>query len=82
SRLTEQRRPAQCCHPPVARNENVGATERDSAAADAPGQTQTVAPVAPPPGLAPARTADPGPQPVPLPESQSFKPPQPAPTGG
>lgn len=49
----------------------------------APGQTQTVAPVAPPPGLAPVRSADPGPQPVPLPESQSFKPPQqPAPTGG
>ena len=49
----------------------------------APGQSQTIAPVAPPPGLAPTPSSAPGPQPVPLPQKQGFQPPpQPAPTGG
>ena len=48
-----------------------------------PGQTQTIAPAAPPPGLAPTRSSDPGPQPIPVPQGQEFRPPpQPAPTGG
>lgn len=53
----------------------------------APGQTQTIAPLAPPPGLAPTQSATPAPQPIPVPESQNMKPgsqpaPAPAPARG
>lgn len=42
-----------------------------------PGQTQTIAPVAPPPGLAPTPSSQPAPQPVPLPQGQGLQPPAP-----
>ncbi len=51
----------------------------------APGQTQTIAPVAPPRGLAPTPSIAPVPQPVPAPDSQNMKPgpqPAPSPSGG
>ena len=38
------------------------------------GQTQTIAPFAPPPGLAPVPSSAPAPQPVPVPENQNMKP--------
>jgi LemA protein len=55
------------------------------APAIAPGQTQTISPVAPPPGLAPTPSTTPAPQPIPVPDSQSMKPkppPAPSPAGG
>ena len=51
----------------------------------APGQTQTIAPVAPPRGLVPTPSIAPVPQPVPAPDSQNMKPgpqPAPSPSGG
>jgi LemA protein len=51
----------------------------------APGQTQTIAPVAPPRGLAPTPSIAPVPQPVPAPDSQNMKQgpqPAPSPSGG
>ena len=39
-----------------------------------PGPAQIIAPVAPPPGLAPGRSSAPGPQPIPVPAGQEFKP--------
>ena len=51
----------------------------------APGQTQTIAPVAPPRGLVPTPSIAPVPQPVPAPDSLNTKPgpqPAPSPSGG